>query len=112
MPVSATRENAVTGVEGYTAEFARRQGENAGDPAWLQTMRREAIGRFAALGFPPLRREEWRLTTVAPVSQGTFHWPEGDPDTVAAGRIEPYLFAAAARLVFVDGRFAPRLSSV
>ena len=112
MSVTATSETAIAGVGGYAAEFERLQGERAADPAWLRALRRAAIGRFAEMGFPTLRQEEWRLTNVAPIVQGSFHWPQGEPDAVSAQRIEPHVFDAAARLVFVDGRFSPRLSSV
>jgi Fe-S cluster assembly protein SufD len=109
MPVIETRENAIAGIEGYLAEFERFE-RSLNEPAGLTALRRQAIERFAALGFPTLRQEEWRLTNVAPVAQGAFHWPDGDPDAVAPGRLAPHTFDAAARLVFVDGRFAPRLS--
>jgi Fe-S cluster assembly protein SufD len=112
MPATEIQERAVAGVDRYLAEFERFRRERAGEPAGLQALRRAAIERFADLGFPTLRQEEWRLTNVAPIVQGTFHWPQGDPDTVASGLIAPHVFDAAARLVFVDGRFAPRLSSV
>jgi Fe-S cluster assembly protein SufD len=115
MAVTATSESAlagIQGVEGYAAELERWAGERTSDPAWLRTMRRQAIGRFTELGFPTLRQEEWRLTNVAPIVQGSFHWPVGDPDALSSQAIEPYVFDAAARLVFVDGRFSPRLSSV
>jgi Fe-S cluster assembly protein SufD len=111
MPVTATRESAIAGVEGYLAEFARFE-RTLNEPAGLTAMRRQAIARFAELGFPTLRQEEWRLTNVAPVAQGSFRWPDGDPDAMAPGRLAPHVFDAAARLVFVDGRFSPRLSSV
>ena len=115
MPVTETRESAIAGaiqgVDGYLAEFERFE-RSLNDPAWLQAMRRQAIARFAELGFPTLRQEEWRLTNVAPVAQGSFRWPESDPDAVAPGLLGPHVFDAAARLVFVDGRFSPRLSSV
>jgi len=112
MPATEIQERAVAGVDRYLAEFERFRRERAGEPAGLQALRRAAIERFADLGFPTLRQEEWRLTNVAPIVQGTFHWPQGDPDAVAPGLIAPHVFDAAARLVFVDGRFAPRLSSV
>jgi Fe-S cluster assembly protein SufD len=112
MPATETREQAVAGVDRYLAEFERFRHERAGEPDWLRTLRRQGIERFAEMGFPTLRQEEWRLTNVAPIVQGTFHWPEGDPDAVPADRIAPYVFDAAARLVFVDGRFSPRLSSL
>jgi Fe-S cluster assembly protein SufD len=112
MPATEIREQAAAGVDRYLAEFERfRRRELNGEPAGLQALRRAAIERFADLGFPTLRQEEWRLTNVAPIVQGTFHWPQGDPDAVASGLIAPHVFDAAARLVFVDGRFAPRLSA-
>ncbi|PYQ64402.1 MAG: hypothetical protein DMF53_07600, partial [Acidobacteria bacterium] len=115
MPVIETRESAIAGaiqgVDGYLAEFERFE-RSLNDPAWLQAMRRQAIARFAELGFPTLRQEEWRLTNVAPVTQGAFRWPDGDPDAVAPSLLGAHVFDAAARLVFVDGRFSPRLSSV
>ena len=112
MPATEIQERAAAGVDRYLAEFERFRRERAGEPAGLQALRRAAIERFADLGFPTLRQEEWRLTNVAPIVQGTFHWPQGAPDAVAPGLMAPHVFDAAARLVFVDGRFSPRLSSV
>jgi Fe-S cluster assembly protein SufD len=113
MPATAIQEQALAGVDRYVAEFERFRRElPAGEPAALQALRREAIERFAKMGFPTLRQEEWRLTNVAPIVQGTFHRPAGDPDALSPGRLAPYTFDAAARLVFVDGRFSPRLSSL
>jgi Fe-S cluster assembly protein SufD len=111
MPVTEIRERALVGVDPYVAEFERLQRQGGNQPAFLQALRQGGIERFAEMGFPTLRQEEWRLTNVAPIVQGTFHWPEGDPDALPPSRIEPFLFDAAARLVFVDGRFSPRLSS-
>jgi Fe-S cluster assembly protein SufD len=106
-----TQENAVAGVAGFLAEFERFQRE-AGGPAAVQALRRLAIERFAALGFPTSRQEQWRQTNVAPIAQGTFHRPESDPEAVEPEQIAPFDFPAAARLVFVDGRFSARLSSL
>jgi Fe-S cluster assembly protein SufD len=113
MPATEIRENALTGAAGYLAEFERFQRElPAGEPAAVQALRRMAIERFASLGFPTSRQEEWRQTNVAPIAQGTFQRPESDPEAVHAEQIAPFDFAAAARLVFVDGRFSARLSSL
>ncbi len=86
--------------------FAAAGGKRA--PAWLRRRRAAAIERFAALGFPTTRQEEWRFTSVAPIADGTFALARtGRPaprPTVAAG--------AALRLVLVNGRYAPELSSL
>ncbi len=38
-----------------------------GEPEWLAVARREARDRFAKLGFPTAKLEEWRTTNVAPI---------------------------------------------
>ncbi len=112
MPATEIRETSLTGAAGYLAEFERFQRElPAGEPAAVQALRRLAIERFAALGFPTSRQEEWRQTSVAPIAQGAFQRADSDPEAIDPEQIAPYDFAAAARLVFVDGRFSARLSS-
>jgi Fe-S cluster assembly protein SufD len=113
MMATEIREGAATGVAGYVAEHDRFLAEvPTGGPASIHALRRLGIERFAALGFPTNRQEEWRQTNVSPIVKGTFVRPEGDPNAVDPKTIEPLLFEAAARLVFVDGRFSARLSSV
>jgi Fe-S cluster assembly protein SufD len=113
MPATEIRENVTTGAAGFLAELERFQRERpAGEPAWVQALRRLARERFAALGFPTSRQEEWRQTNVAPIAQGTFQRPQSDPEAVDPEQIAPFVFAASSRLVFVDGRFSARLSSL
>jgi Fe-S cluster assembly protein SufD len=113
MPATETRDKAAAGIAGYLAEHERFQRElPAGEPAAVKALRRLAIERFAALGFPTSRQEQWRQTNVAPIAQGTFHRPQSDPEAVAPEQIAPFDFPAAARLVFVDGRFSARLSAL
>lgn len=113
MMATEIREEAATGVAGYVAEHDRFLAElPAGEPAFLHALRRLAIERFAALGFPTNKQEEWRQTNVAPIAQGTFARPESDPNGIDPEQIASLVFDAAARLVFVDGRFSSRLSSV
>ncbi len=38
----------------------------------LHAVRREAIARFASVGFPTVRHEEWRFTNVAPIARTAF----------------------------------------
>ncbi|HEX9945068.1 MAG TPA: Fe-S cluster assembly protein SufD [Thermoanaerobaculia bacterium] len=114
MTATEIRESVAAGAAGYLADFERFQRElPPGEPAAVKALRRMAIERFAALGFPTSRQqEEWRQTNVAPIAQGTFQRSESDPDALDPVKMAPFLFAAAARLVFVDGRFSARLSSL
>jgi Fe-S cluster assembly protein SufD len=82
----------------------------------LHAMRRTAFERFQALGFPTLRDEEWRYTSVKPIATTTFGHP-GDTPTGAAAVTESDLHAHLLhetdchRLVFVNGRFRADLSA-
>ena len=76
-------------------------------PDWLRQMRDGALQQFEVLGFPSPRDEAWRFTSVAPIVETVF----GDaPERagVDAAALRPY----GQGLVFVNGRFAPALSSV
>ena len=42
------------------------QGRAGKDPGWLGSLRRRALDRFGSLGFPTLRHEDWKYTSVAP----------------------------------------------
>ena len=39
----------------------------SGAPPWLKEMRERAIARFAEVGFPTTRLEQWRFTSVQPI---------------------------------------------
>ncbi|HEV7504691.1 MAG TPA: Fe-S cluster assembly protein SufD [Thermoanaerobaculia bacterium] len=112
--MTATETQAPAALAPYLADFERynRERLDAGvEPAFVQALRRAGLERFAALGFPTTKQEEWRLTNVGPIAQGTFHRSQGDPNGIVPEQIAPYDFPAAARLVFVDGRYSSRLSS-
>jgi Fe-S cluster assembly protein SufD len=44
----------------------------AGSPPWLKEIRERAIARFAEVGFPTTRLEQWRFTNVQPISETPF----------------------------------------
>ena len=44
----------------------------SGAPPWLKEMRERAIARFAEVGFPTTRLEQWRFTNVQPISETPF----------------------------------------
>jgi Fe-S cluster assembly protein SufD len=96
----------------YLADWeAFRRELPADEPAALAALRRSAIERFAVLGFPTTRQEEWRFTNLAPLARAAFQRAAAAP-RIDPAALAPWTFDAAARLVFVDGWFAPELSSV
>lgn len=113
MTTEILRTEALTGAARFAADFDLFLRELPGsEPAAITALRRMAIERFATLGFPTLRQEAWRQTNVAPIAQGAFVRPEGPEPTVDLSRLEPLAEGAAARLVFVNGRFSSRHSSL
>lgn len=86
---------------------------------WLQARRRDALARFAHIGFPTRRDEDWRYTSVAPITGGSFRGagnaPRPDFEGEDGGELQPLDLAQidglkSHRLVFIDGQFAAHLS--
>jgi Fe-S cluster assembly protein SufD len=100
-------------TERYVADFeAFARNGAAGAPEWLRELREGAIARFTELGFPTMKQEEWRFTSVAPIAETRFtlaHAPRVPLPTPA--EIERLCVGAGPRVVFVDGRHAPTLST-
>ncbi len=80
----------------------------------LHTLRRRAIETFEAIGFPTTREEEWRFTNVAPIAATRFIPTARADARVTAEDIAKRSFGGTAcvRMVFVNGHYAPHLSSV
>jgi Fe-S cluster assembly protein SufD len=94
------------------AEHGRfTQGRGASAPAWLRELRARGASRFGALGFPTVRQEEWRFTNVRPIADTAFRLAESAPTNAAqlTGRIS--IGPATARIVILNGHFAPELST-
>jgi Fe-S cluster assembly protein SufD len=107
---------ATSPVERYVAQYEAFAGNGAGAaPAWLAELRRAAIGRFAALGFPTTRQEEWRFTSVEPIAETVFALAHGADGGEPSPREMLSLELCEARrhlVVFVNGRYSPALSAV
>ena len=83
----------------------------SGAPPWLKDLREGGIARFHELGFPTMKQEAWRFTSVAPLAEGSFELAT-PPRIPALEDIRPFLLLEAGyRLVFVDGFFQPSLST-
>jgi Fe-S cluster assembly protein SufD len=79
--------------------------------AWLNALRAEAVDRVGVLTVPTLRDEEWRFTDISQLTKMSFH-PVRTTISLQAADIERfYIEEATTRLVFVDGVYAPQLSS-
>ena len=97
----------VKAFERFEQAGARQQ------PPWLFPLRKAGIARFAELGFPTLKHEDWRFTNVAPIAKLPFR-PVYDPARIPNREILdqfPLATMAGPRLVFVDGIYSAELSN-
>jgi len=100
-------------TETYLQAFeAGSQAPDTASPGWLAELRKAGIARFAAVGFPGPKDEEWRFTPVGPIARTPFAPARPAAMPVSRADLEPFLFGHPewATLVFVNGRFAPDLS--
>ncbi len=94
------------------AQLEKRWGDRS--PAWLNTLHQSAMDRFTQLGFPTTRQEEWRFTSVAPITKAPFKLAGDDRTSVTSQTLQQFTFGQwqCHQLVFINGRYAPELSSL
>jgi Fe-S cluster assembly protein SufD len=98
----------------YRSAFARLEAEpNPVGGSALIALRRQAMARFAELGFPTLRHEDWRYTNVARIAKTEFRSAvdcgvDLDERAIVA---ETFPETQFHRLVFVNGVFAGDMST-
>ncbi|MCA3352295.1 MAG: Fe-S cluster assembly protein SufD [Roseomonas sp.] len=98
-----------TGAAGFLARYQGLKDHLPGARlAWLAALRADAAAHVAARGFPTRRVEAWKYTDLSPVAQAGF----AEPLTAVAGALTLPRPRAAARAVFVDGRFRADLSAL
>ena len=102
----------IANSSGYLDSLLRGQPPLPASPsAWFNELRAEAVDRVGALTVPTTRDEEWRFTDISPLTKLSFQ-PVRTAISLQAADIERfYLEEAVTRLVFVDGVYAPQLSS-
>jgi Fe-S cluster assembly protein SufD len=105
---------AVAGTDRYLAEFESLERRSATrTPAWLAELRRAAMDRFVERGLPTTRDEDWRYTNLAALAATPFRAASpAAPDAVSTEMVQRSVIGPSAwpRLVFVDGRHAPKHS--
>jgi Fe-S cluster assembly protein SufD len=110
----AGRAPAAADTGPYLAAFEAIEKEPPAGAAapWILSLREEAMDRFARLGFPSTRQEDWKYTNAAPIAKVPFRLaaaggpgPAGIPRaSLAALAFDPW---PGPLLVFADGRTAP-----
>jgi Fe-S cluster assembly protein SufD len=97
------------------ADFQSLAEATNGAPGWLQEHRRAGMARFRHAGFPTTRHEAWRFTDVKAIAHTPFALARPPADgAVTPEAVREFVVPGVQPLVavFVNGRFAPRLSSL
>jgi Fe-S cluster assembly protein SufD len=99
---------AKTNEQEHFIDAFERRFEASKGAAWLSKLRRSAIEKFAELGFPSTRLEEWRYTNVAPIAGLRFESASRNGATPDPEKLLASAFAdpAQSRVVFIDGRYS------
>ena len=98
-----TLQESPSSSERYRAAFdARWPATDA-----LVELRRAALERFVAAGFPTQRQEDWKYTNLRRLEARTFA-----PATSAIVAVGGWIANAGTRIVLVNGHWTPALSSI
>ena len=87
-------------------------GLNGAKNLGVVNMRKEALDRFEASGFPTTRDEEWKYTNLKPVLKHDYKIMLKSESAVSFGDIKQYLLSDldTYKLVFINGKYSSWLS--
>ena len=112
-PTLQKNSGHLTATEPFLEQF--RHFESAAKSPLLP-FRKAGLALFAELGFPTLQDEDWRFTNVAPLTKLKLHPLFAAPTVNGAETqaLKDFAFAklTGTRLVFVNGHYSPKLSTV
>jgi Fe-S cluster assembly protein SufD len=97
----------------YRSQFAQAAPRLAGARLpWLQRARTQAFEHFAERGFPTLRDEDWKYTSVASLDKRAFKFAPASLNGVSAEQVHELALAASHLLVFINGQHSQGLSQL
>ena len=109
-------QDANKNIEWYLSSFeAFERGLNGESRLPIHVMRKTAMAKFAELGFPTTKHEEWRFTNITPIVRTRF-----TPATKSLARkvtskdLGSFTFAGLNfhQLVFLNGHYSSELSAI
>lgn len=101
--------------DAYLAEIERVTSQlTEGALAPTAELRRAAADHLATNGFPKPREEAWRFFNLRPLLKSVFNAPQPVDDALAAEAKTLFTFEGldGLRLVFINGEFSEKLSSI
>jgi Fe-S cluster assembly protein SufD len=108
---AATAPTPATAGRYLESMLAGQPQREASPLAWLKALRAEAVEHLGVLTLPTPRDEDWRFTDISLLSKISFTPALSANYLEAVDVAHFYIEEATTRLVFVDGIYAPQLSS-
>ncbi len=97
----------------YRDEFVRLRETLPGDALpWLRRLRETGLASLLDTGFPTLRQEDWKYTSVAAIAQARFQLVAPASAELTTAQIDRWCLPDTHRLVFVNGRYQPKASCI
>lgn len=78
---------------------------------WLNQLRTAAVDCVSTLRMPTTSDEEWRFTNISSLTKLPFQVAHAIPQLKSSDIEHFFLKEASTRMVFIDGQYAPLLSS-
>jgi len=85
------------------------QEKSVAGPGWFRNLQDAALERFADLGFPTRKDEDWRQTNISRIDLGGFVGVDSEKHVVPSDQFDANGFTdlGAIRAVFLNGRLSP-----
>ena len=99
-------------VPHYLAQHEAFAAARSGDPDWLVALRADAIARFAELGFPSTRLEEWKYTNVAEIAKLALECEAGPTSPELPAKLGSVLEAKDRAFALLNTAFVSDVSLV
>src|SRR5262245_43416562 len=101
-------------IDPFVAEAERASQTRGAEAAWLQDARAQAMSRFKEMGLPTARDEEWRFTSIAPITENRFVVPANGASSLRPTDVASFEWhgARSTTLVFVNGKYVASASDV
>ncbi|MGH8532271.1 MAG: Fe-S cluster assembly protein SufD, partial [Gammaproteobacteria bacterium] len=95
----------------YAEELARAEAGLVGaGSGWFKAARKRALMHFGRIGFPTLRDEEWKYTSIAPIESRSFRLAGHPRNGLDLAKLDRLRLIDTHELVFVNGYYAAQLS--
>jgi len=94
------------------AQFETFLQSQTDEPRAVKDFRKDAFERFFKIGYPTKKQESWRYTNLSSLANTNYQTPNRETSKIDNNLISEHSIENTHRIVFVDGIFDIKLSSI